>query len=76
MSAERFLRPGAKLGLRDPAFRDAMRRAEEKANPPKPGESPDDLIGQLPTGQVVTRGGRIFYAGEYLYRSGLPLIWP
>lgn len=74
MNGERYLRPGAALGLRDERFAEAMRRAEQKANPEPAGPSPHDPVGITRSGLVVRRSGEVFTAGPYLDRSSLPLI--
>lgn len=73
MSGELYLRPGAALGLRDPAFADAMRRAEQKAEP-RPSEDPRDPVGRTRFGYVVRRNGERFMPGPLLDTASLPLV--
>lgn len=73
MSSERYLRPGAQLGLRDEGFADAMRRAEHKAEP-RPSQDPRDPVGRTRYGYVVRRNGEHFTPGPFLDTASLPLI--
>lgn len=60
-------------GFRDPAFADAMRRAEQGAEP-RPSEDPLDPVGRNRSGHVVRRNGEHFIPGPLLDSSSLPLI--
>lgn len=72
VSGERYLRPGAQLGLRDEAFAAAMKRAEQGTAPPPP--DPLDAVGRTRLGYVVRRNGERFMPGPLLDTSTLPLI--
>lgn len=68
---DRFLRPGAQLGLRDPEFAAAMRRAEGAASPK---EDPDDPVARTQLGYAIRRDGSKFMPGPAFDLERLPLI--